>query len=100
MGCCKGIHYMDVSSAMRKPDFCLCENKGANQLCCICTADQRLCFCYSDSTISLHPNFKLLATFYICTGRFVLDLVRNPEDRFSHVVTQTGLYSHRRWLEA
>ena len=38
---------------MRKPDFCLCENKGADQLCSNCTADQRLCFRYSDSAISL-----------------------------------------------
>ena len=36
---------------MRKPDFCLCENKGADQLCSNCEADQRLCFRYTDSTI-------------------------------------------------
>ena len=38
---------------MRKPDFCLCEIKDADQLCSNCTADQRLCFRYTDSTISL-----------------------------------------------
>ena len=27
-----------------KPEFCLCDNKGADQLCSECTADQRLCF--------------------------------------------------------
>ena len=43
---------------MRKPDFGLCENKGADQLCSNCTADQRLCFRYSDRTISLHPKYK------------------------------------------
>ena len=32
-----------------KPGFCLCENKDADQLCSNCTADQRLCFRYSDS---------------------------------------------------
>ena len=37
---------------MRKPDFCLCENKGADQLRSNCEADQRLCFRYTDSTIS------------------------------------------------
>ena len=36
---------------MRKLDFCLCENKGADQLCSKCIADQHLCFRYSDSTI-------------------------------------------------
>ena len=44
---------------MRKPDFCLCENKGADQLCSNCTADQRLCFRYMDSTIPLLPKSKI-----------------------------------------
>ena len=38
---------------MRKQDFCLCKNKGADQHCSHCKADQRLCFRYTDSTISL-----------------------------------------------
>ena len=78
---------------MRKPDFCLCENKGADQLRSNCEADQRLYFRYSDSTILLlliAKTFKPLACFCVCTGRFVSDLVGNPEDRFSraaaHVV--------------
>ena len=52
---------------MRKPDFCICENKGADQLCSDCTADQHLCFRYSDSTISstYHQNFKPLACFCV-----------------------------------
>ena len=33
-----------MSRIMRKPDFCICENKGADQLCSNCTADQHLCF--------------------------------------------------------
>ena len=49
---------------MRKPDFCLCENKGADQLCSNCTADQRLCFRYEDSRVPLlhksELNLKLL----------------------------------------
>ena len=31
---------------MRKPAFCICENKAADQLCGNRTADQRLCFRY------------------------------------------------------
>ena len=38
---------------VRKPDFCLCENKGTDQLRSNCEADQCLCFRYTDSTISL-----------------------------------------------
>ena len=41
------------SRIVRKPDFCLCENKGADQLRSNCAADQRLCFHHSDSTIPL-----------------------------------------------
>ena len=36
---------------MRKPAFCICENKDADQLSSDREADQRLCFRYTDSTI-------------------------------------------------
>ena len=71
---------------MRKPAFCICENKDADQLRGNREADQRLCFRYTDSTIPLLPkseNFKPLAIFCGFTARFVSDLVGNPEDRFS-----------------
>ena len=42
-----------MSRVMRKPAFALCENKGADQLCSNCTADQRLCFRYNDNIVSL-----------------------------------------------
>ena len=42
-----------MSRVVRKPDFCLGENKGADQLRGNREADQRLCFRYSDSTILL-----------------------------------------------
>ena len=48
-----------LSRIMRKPDICLCENKAADQLCSNCTADQRLCFRYSDSTTPLLLIAKL-----------------------------------------
>ena len=38
---------------MRKPTFCLCENKDADQLRGNREADQRLCFRFIDSTIPL-----------------------------------------------
>ena len=44
---------------MRKPTFCLCENKDADQLCGDREADQRLCFCYTDSTIPLLPKSEI-----------------------------------------
>ena len=42
-----------LSPIMRKLTFRICETKGADQLCSNCTADQHLCFRYTDSTISL-----------------------------------------------
>ena len=53
-----------MSLVMRKPAFCKCENKDADQLPGNREADQCLCF--------------------RCTARLVSDLVGNPEDRFSH----------------
>ena len=46
-----------------------------------CTADQRLCFCQTDSTIPL-PKFQAL--FCDCTAWFVSDLVIIPNCWFSH----------------
>ena len=41
---------------MRKPAFCICENKCADQLRSNCAADQRLCFRHIDRTIPLLPK--------------------------------------------
>ena len=49
----------DMSGDVRKPDFCICENKAADQLCSSRTADQRLCFRYIDSTITLLPKSEI-----------------------------------------
>ena len=48
-----------MSIVMRKPDFCICENKNADQLRGDREADQRLCFPYTDSTIPLFPKFEI-----------------------------------------
>ena len=52
---------------MRKPAFCICENKDADQLRGNREADQRLCFHYIDSTIPLLPKsdiFKKRSLFW------------------------------------
>ena len=63
---------------MRKPAFCICENKDADQLRGYREAVQGLCFRYTDSTIPLLPKISN------CTAQFVWYLVGNPEDLFSH----------------
>ena len=57
-----------MSRVIRKPDFCLCGNKGAEKLQCNREADQRL-----------YP-LSILCGY---TTRFVFGLVGDPEDRIS-----------------
>ena len=49
----------NMSHVMRKPAFCICENKDADQLRGNHEADQHLCFRYTDSTISLLPKYEI-----------------------------------------
>ena len=59
---------------MRKPAFCICENKDADQL-------------HIDSKTPLLSKYEvssILAILCGCRAWFVWDLVGNPEDRFSH----------------
>ena len=48
-----------MSLVMRKPAFCICENKDADQLRGYRKADQRFCFHYMASTIPLLPKYKI-----------------------------------------
>ena len=48
-----------MSRIVRKRDYCLCENRGADQLRGNREADQRLCFRYTDSTIPLLSKSKI-----------------------------------------
>ena len=48
-----------MSLVVRKPAFCICENKDADQLRGNREADQRLCFRYKDSTIPLLPKYEI-----------------------------------------
>ena len=48
-----------MSRDVRKPNFCISENKDADQLRGNREADQSLCFRYTDSAIPLLPKFKI-----------------------------------------
>ena len=79
------IELLNLSRIVRKPDFCLCENKGADQLRSNGEADQRHCFRYTDSTISLlHISKASSALDFVCTAWFVSYLVGNPICWFSN----------------
>ena len=81
-----GCEILNFSCRMVKPTICICKNKDADQLRSNCEADQRLCFCYMDSAISILyiQSSKLLACFCDCTGWFISDLVGDPNCWFSH----------------
>ena len=63
---------------MRKPAFCICENKDADLLVGNRAADTGICFPYMDRTILL--LLKSEAIFFGCAAQFV----GYSEDRFSH----------------
>ena len=44
---------------MRKPDYCICEIKGADHLHCNCAANQHLCFVYIESTSPILPKSEI-----------------------------------------
>ena len=50
---------LKLSRNVRKPDFCICKNKDADQLRGNREADQPLCFRYLDSTLPLLPESKI-----------------------------------------
>ena len=54
-----------MSLVMRKPAFCIRENKDADQLCGNRKADQRLCFRYIDSTIPLLSKSEISSLYTI-----------------------------------
>ena len=65
---------------MRKPTICICENKDTDQ-------HQRLCFHYTDSTISLLLKYKI-SSFEPSSVLVKLCVrpVRKPHCWFSHEV--------------
>ena len=48
-----------MSRVVRKPAFCICENKDADQFRGNREADQRLCFRYTYSTIPPLPKYEI-----------------------------------------
>ena len=57
-----------------------------SQLCSYCTVDQHLCFRYTCSTTLLLRKSEISSCDY--AGRFVSDLVGNPNCWFSHAQAQ------------
>ena len=68
----------NMSRVVRKPAFCICENKDADQLRGLLIS----AFVFVIRIVQLHflnPQFQASSHLWCMS-----DLVRNPEDRFSH----------------
>ena len=77
---------------MRKPVIYFCDNKGADQLCSNCEADQCLCFRRADHTIPLisESNMSSLLSTYVLVQLDLCDgPIRKPHCRFSHDAAQS-----------
>ena len=59
---------LQMCRIVRKPAFCVCENKDADQLRGNREADQRLCFRYIDSTIPLLPKYEISSFKRFCVA--------------------------------
>ena len=55
----KILIWANLSLVVRKPAFCICENKDADQLRGNREADQPLCFRYTDSKIPLLSKYEI-----------------------------------------
>ena len=74
------MHKNQMSRVLRKPAFCICENKDADQL--------REAFVFATQIVQslylLYPKFQASSHFCNCTPRFVSDQVVKPVCWFSH----------------
>ena len=77
---------------MKKPDFCICENKDEDQLRGNRKADQRLCFRYTDSTIPLVSK-SIISSLYPSSAAVQPCLCRTwSETMGGPVFSQRGSY--------
>ena len=56
---------LNMSCVVRKSASCICENKGADQLCGNRAVDQGLCFCYTDGAICPLYKSEVQASSYL-----------------------------------
>ena len=95
--------YGTIEPRHEKTGFCICENKGADQLRGDREADLRLCYRYTDSTTPLLPKFKCQASsnapFCGCTARFVSETPKTVFSRTRLIREVLETYSPRwaRW---
>ena len=82
---------------MRKPTFCICKIKDADQLHGNHKADQRLCFRYMDSTIPLLSKSKF-SSLQPSSGLVQLGLCQTCSETTLLVFPRDGSYMSRRLM--
>ena len=85
---------------MRKPAFCISEKQRRRSAAI--TAQLISAFVFATKIVQslffLNPKFQVSSHLLVCTACFVLDLVGNPEDRFSHDAAYRRLLQLNRLL--
>ena len=84
-----GLIKRHVSRVMRKPMFCICENKDVDQLRGSREADQHLCFRYIDSTIRLLSKSEI-SSLYPSSAAVQVGLCRTRSETRTLVFTWRG----------
>ena len=87
------IRKENMSRVIRKPTFCICENKDADQLRGNREADQRLWFRYINSTIPLLPNTKFQASGHLMWLYSLVCVGPGQKPRIP-VFSQRGSFDH------
>ena len=80
---------------MRKPAFCICENKDTDQLRGNREADQRLCFHYIDSTIPLLSKSEISSLYSSLLWLYSPVCVRPGRKPRRSVFSHRGSFDHQ-----
>ena len=84
---------------MRKPAFCICENKDADQLRGNRDADQRLCFRFTDNTIPLLSKSEISSLYsssVVVQPGLCGTWSETPKTGFSHIEAQIKIFCFAR----
>ena len=84
-----------MSRVMRKPAFCICKNKGSDQLRDNHAADQHLRFCYIDSTIPLLSKSEI-SSLWSSSVTVQSGLCRPSQKSQRQVLSHHGSYGEMR----
>ena len=91
-----------LNHVMRKPTFCICDDKGADQLCSICEADHHLFFATQmvQFLYFLNPKFPAFGRLWYLYSSVCVGPVQNHIAGFLmtwHIYLQA---THPSWLRA